>query len=194
MKNFLETHQKTATAGAIVVAVAVVALLWYLSTLPPSTSGDEPVFAHSPSGPVQLNPSGSGPAAPADITEVDFPQYLSPEIEEGRELREVLYVDIDADGAKEAVATLKGSGENEPLDWFLYKVSEGEIRLIFEHRGVARGQVAVDGPRIVETEAVYAEGDEACCPSSQKRTIYVWKGGTLVVSRVEAAPPSGSAP
>jgi hypothetical protein len=62
------------------------------------------------------------------------------------------------------------------------------VRLLFERSGASQGELMIDGPRVVETEGVFAEGDQPCCPSSLKKTYYVWKSGSLVVSKVELQP------
>ena len=105
----------------------------------------------------------------------------------------VLYLDVNSDGAQEAVVLVRGDGQSRPLDWRVYAMENGQPVQLFERTDVSQGELSVKGPSLVESEGVYAPGDPECCPSSAKRTYYVWKGDSFVVSRIEAAP-SGSAP
>lgn len=171
----------------IIIAVAVVLLLWFLSTRAPTGgTSTQPVFAHGNEGPVLKTPGG---ASGQSIREIDFTSLLSGETSRGRALEGVIYVDIDADGTEEAVAAVRGTGEFNPLSWRLYGMKDGGVEVLYERTDLAQGGIKVDGPRIVESEGLYGDGDQPCCPSSLKRTFYVWKGGSLVVSRVETAPP-----
>lgn len=201
MLEYLQDHQKTATIISIAVAVAVVIFLVLISggNTPPSTgtSGYAPVVAHGQDGPV-IPASEGGTAGPSGtvtgIQQAALPGLTTEETGGGWEIENTIYFDINADGAQEAFVLVRGDGESKPLDWRIYGMSNGEPALLFERTRVAQGEVALQGPMIVETEGVYADGDAACCPSSTKRTFFVWKGGSVVVSRVEAAPPVTAAP
>lgn len=195
LKNVLEEHPKTATIGVVLIAAAVVLLLWFLSTRASTLPSKEPILAHGNEGPVVSSPGGlPGDSATAanytqGIQQVDFDSVLAGEIAAGRKLENVIYVDINADGTDEAIAAIRGTDASRPLSWRLYGMKDGQVEILFERTDIAQGELQVEGPRVIESEGMYAESDQPCCPSSVKRTYYVWKGDTLVVSRVESAPP-----
>ncbi|MHB8792733.1 MAG: hypothetical protein ACYC6O_05290 [Thermoleophilia bacterium] len=202
MLEYLQDHQKVATVISITVGIAVVAFLVLISggNTPPTvgTSGYQSVVAHGQDGPVV--PASQGSAAGADVTastgirQVDLPGLVGEETTGSWKIENTIFFDIDGNGDEEAIVIVRGEGESNPLDWRLYGMKNGETTLLFERTRVAQGEVAVQGPMLVETEGVYSDGDAACCPSSTKRTYFVWKGGSLVVSRIEAAPPVTAAP
>ena len=115
------------------------------------------------------------------------------ETAESWHVENVMYLDINGDGAQEALLLVRGDGDKRPLDWRLYAMKNGRLAQLFDRTRVAQGGLSVKGAALVESEGVYAAGDPDCCPSSAKRTYYVWKGDGLVVSRIEATPP-GAAP
>lgn len=188
LKNVLEEHPKVATVGVVLIAVAVILLLWILSTQPPTPGTKNEIVAHSNNGPVIPPASSTRPYAQG-IEDVDFPSLLQDETSGGRKLEDVVYTDIDGSGREEAVALIRGTGESNPLSWRLYGLKNGTVTVLYERTDIAQGELKVDGPRIVESEGLYAEGDQPCCPSAVTRTFYVWKGDSLVVSHVESAPP-----
>lgn len=202
MLEYLQDHQKLATVISITVGIAVVVFLVLISggNTPPTvgTSGYQSVIAHGQDGPVV--PASQGSAGAADVTagtgirQVDLPGLVGEETTGNWKIENTIYFDIDGNGDEEAIVIVRGEGESNPLDWRLYGMKNGETTLLFERTRVAQGEVAVQGPMLVETEGVYSDGDAACCPSSTKRTYFVWKGGSLVVSRIEAAPPATAAP
>lgn len=204
MLEYLQDHQKLATVISITVAAAVVVFLVLISggNTPPSTgtSGYQSVVAHGQDGPVMPPVQGGTAVSSGTVTggmgirQADLPGLVGEETTGDWKIENTIFVDIDGDGNEEALVLVRGEGESEPLDWRLYGMKNGEATLLFERTRVARGEVALQGPMLVETEGVYSDGDAACCPSSSKRTYYVWKGGSLVVSRIEAAPPVTAAP
>ncbi|MHB9112244.1 MAG: hypothetical protein ACYC4D_06415 [Thermoleophilia bacterium] len=204
MLEYLQDHQKIATVISITAAAAVVVFLVLISggNTPPSigTSGYQPIVAHGKDGPVvpssRGGTAGSGETVTGSqgIRQADLPGLVGEETTGDWEIENTIFFDIDGDGTEEAIILVRGDGESNPLDWRLYGMKNGEATLLFERTRVAQGAVAVQGPMLVETEGVYGDGDTACCPSSTKRTYYVWKGGSLVVSRIEAAPPVTAAP
>lgn len=196
--NFLQEHPRLATAGAIVIAAGVVALLYALSLVnkpePGSTTTAgtaatilEPVTPAAADG--QGQPLG-GPGDP--LEQYDYAGLL--DLSDGQALESIFTFDIDSDGTGEALVLVRGEGDGRPLDWYLFDAGGSQPSLLFERKSVAQGEVAIDGPRIVETEAVYTGQDDACCPSSLKRTTFVWKDGGLVVASVVAQPPGAPAP
>lgn len=126
---------------------------------------------------------------------MDFKALAADELTGQKVLENVLYLDINGDGAEEALVMIRGEGENRPLDWRLYGTQNGgAATVLFERSRLAQGEVSLQGPMLVESEGVYSAGDPDCCPSASKRTVYVWKSGGLVVSRIEAAPPATAGP
>lgn len=187
----MQDHPRATTAAAIGIGVLVVLFLYYLSVQPPSTrSGSNPVIAHGNQGPVIAGGDAGEPGGGQDIREIDFTARLGDDLSGGQALESVRYIDIDANGTEEAVVSLRGKGESRPLSWRLYGVRNGEPELLYERANVAQGEVQLDGPRIVESEGIFGESDQPCCPSSLKKAYYVWKGDGLVVSKVEAAAPA----
>lgn len=188
----MQDHPKLTTAAVIAIAATVVLFLYFLSTRPASVgSSTQPLYAHGNSGPViPAESMGIVTGAPAEgIRGTDFQSLLSEELKGGATLEAVLFTDLSGDGTEEAVVLIRGPGESRPLDWRLYGDSAGITELLYDRSSVAQGEVEVQGPRLIESEGMFADGDEPCCPSAIKSTVYVWKGGGLVVSRVESAPP-----
>ncbi|MHB1390290.1 MAG: MdtA/MuxA family multidrug efflux RND transporter periplasmic adaptor subunit [Thermoleophilia bacterium] len=194
MKNVMEERPRLATAVVVLFATTVILFLYFLSTRPPSlpsAASGGPVVAHSNSGPVQ--PADGIDAAQTaylqGIRDVPLQSQVTDQLGEGRQLEETIYVDLDGDGREEALVLIRSAGERRELEWRLYGLRDGRAQQLFDHGNVAQGALEVQGPRLVESEGVYAAGDQACCPSQMKKTYYVWQGDGLVVSRVEAAPP-----
>ena len=130
--------------------------------------------------------------ASAGIRQNDLQTLLAAELADGEHLDDAIYFDINSDGTEEALLVARGAGDSRPLDWFLIGTRNGISVKLFERTRVAQGEVAFQGPMLVESEGVYSTGDAGCCPSGSKRTSYIWKGDGLVVSRIEAAPPGAS--
>ncbi|MFA5809839.1 MAG: hypothetical protein WC935_05835, partial [Thermoleophilia bacterium] len=127
--------------------------------------------------------------ATQDIRQADFAALLADEHASAQGVENKLFMDINGDGVEEALILVRGEGENHPLDLYLYKMKGDRAEVIFRETGVAQGEATFQGPWLVVTEGVYSSGDPLCCPSSVKRTYYVFKDGALVVSKVETAPP-----
>lgn len=191
--KFIQDHPRLSTVGAIVIAAAVFLLLFVASRvdeadLPASTTATNDAGTRPDDGAAdgQYDPgpgAGNGDAsAPTDLEAISG----------GATPEATIEFDIDNDGALESLVLIRGEGDERPLDWYLF--DDNGAGLLFERKDVPHGQVLFDGPRIVETEAVYGEGDEPCCPSGQKRTYFVWRDGGLVESRVEAVPAGAPVP
>ena len=177
------------TAVAIVIAVAVIVMLYLLSTLNESspqgtvaTTGDGREAAGEAPGEEYGQNAGSGDSSAA----IDLTGLV--DLGEGQKLERSFDLDIDGDGSGETLVLVRGAGEYEPLDWYLLDTSSAGPAVVFERKGISQGELAVDGPRIVETEGLYNAEDAPCCPSSLKRTIFVWKEGALVGTSVLAQP------
>jgi hypothetical protein len=197
--NLLQEHPRAATAGAILIGVAVIALLYALSEI-----NKAPVTTTTATGTVTEERGEAGSTASSEqygdaqgdtsvpVVNGDYSEFLAVTTVQAQEA--TLDYDVDSDGMVEVLVLVRSEGEARLLDWYLIDNDSGEPVMLFERRGVVRGEVTVDGPRIIEAEAVFAPGDEDCCPSQSKRTFYVWKDGSLVESRVEAAPAGAPAP
>lgn len=193
--NFLQDHPRGATVGAIGVGILVIVALYLLSIVnqaPPSngtptTTVELPAAAGQAANDQYPPPSG----ADTSLEQHDFAATIN--LAAGQSLEQVFPYDADSDGVSEAVVLVRGEGDVRPLDWYLFDVGD-DMLLLFERRGIVQGEVAIDGPRIVESEGIYSARDDACCPASFKRTYYVWKDGGLVASSVVAQPAGAPAP
>jgi len=178
----------------VVLAAAVLVLLFALSS-----AGDDKQQGGAATSGTTAQPAaaageaygaGGGAALAADAPELAGIVDLS----EGRAPEGFLEFDADGDGDLEILVMVRGAGKDRLLDWYLLDVSGGEPRLLFTQKDVPQGELRTDGPRLVETGGVYAPGDDPCCPSSFKRTYFVWKDGALSESGVEARPPGAPSP
>jgi len=172
LSDFLQNHQKLATVAVILIALAVVVFLILISggnTPPASKTVTTPVVAHG-------------------VRQVNYGELLAADLTDGKTLDEAIFFDINGDGVEEALLVAHGPGDSQPVDWYLFGARDGRAIKLFERTRVAKGEIRVQGPMLVESEGVYGAGDSECCPSSLKQTYYVWKGDGLVVPRVEAAP------
>lgn len=179
-----------ATVIVIFIAVAVGLFLYLLSSSAGPLPGSATVSSDAYAGgqPADNTGATSPDATIKDIRQADFAALLADERASAQGVENKLFMDIDGDGAQEALLLVRGDGENHPLDLYLYKLKDGRAEVIFRETGAAQGEATFQGPRLVVTEGVYAPGDPLCCPSSIKLTYYVFKDGAMVVSKVEAAP------
>ncbi|MCL4474115.1 MAG: hypothetical protein M1455_09300 [Actinobacteria bacterium] len=195
MTDWLQNHQKSATAVVILAAAAVVFFLFILSRNGSSPAASAAYKAQTDAGQAggdTASGSGAGGAGSADIKQADVSMLTGDESAPSWRLENTLYLDINGDGAQEAVVLVRGDGGNRPLDWRVYGMKDGRPVELFERTRVAQGELSVKGSMLVESEGIYAAGDRECCPSSARRTYYVWKGDGLVVSRIEATPPGAT--
>lgn len=199
--SYFEEHKLISTVVTISIALAAVALLFYLSSSADDTVPTAPQDEYSLPGSSQEDDgeAGAAPQArgstlalevtePGDIQQVDFSQMLAPEIGPGQEIEGILLLDADANGSQEALLLVRGPGERRPLDWYLYGLDGSTAVKLFGRSDIAQGEVRLDGPRIVEQEAAYQPGDPDCCPSRVTTTYYVWKDGSLQASKTEVSP------
>lgn len=194
--NILQRHPKAATAGAILIAVIVVMLLYLLSQLGQTdepeagtteSAGEAATNAGAGSTQYGGQAVGGGDGASGDGAGSQGAVPAGVVLSEGQVLENSFDFDIDADGEVELFVLVRGGGDDRPLDWYL--VDNGGQVILFQRQGVKQGELAVDGPRVVEAEGVFGPGDPDCCPSSFKRTYYVWRDGALAVSSVQVQPP-----
>jgi hypothetical protein len=214
MMEFFQNHRLISSLIALSIAIAATALLIYLS----STADVKPVTStsattvttpaveqYAPENDARISSGATEPgsaagtegstggtgsvdsAAPAAVS-----GSVSEAIDPGSTIESTQYVDVDGDGMMETLVLARGDGESRPLDWYLMEESQAGVQVLFKRKGVAQGEIRVDGPRIVEQEGLYLPDDGACCPSQLKISYYVWKDGSLVVSSVEQAPPGVS--
>ncbi len=112
----------------------------------------------------------------------------------GETVERTQLADIDGDGNPEALVSVRKPGEDRRLDWYLFRLQGEEApRELFSRKGVLQGEVEVAGPRIVESEGLYGEGDAPCCPSRTKHSFYAWERGALTLVSTEVSP-AGAAP
>jgi hypothetical protein len=194
--NFFQNHRVISTLIALALAAAATALLFILSSTADvvprtDTSTQTSTAATGQYLDTDNQAAGAGSAVPDSDTLKMIEDALAINAGSGS-IESTQYVDIDGDGSMETLVLVRGEGDARPLDWYLLKLSGGEVQKLFERTRVAQGGVRVDGPRIVEREGLYGPGDEACCPSEAIVTYYVWKEGGLVVSTVESSPASAS--
>ncbi len=156
--------------------------------MPPSASvtTSQPVVAHGQSGATTLG--GNAAREQYGVRQVDYQQILGPDLADGRSLDAPIYFDANGDGVDEALLVAHGTGDIRPADWFLFGEKNGNVVKIFEHTAVAHGEISLQGSTVIEKEGIFGSGDADCCPSSTKRTEYVWRDGSLVVSRIEVLP------
>ncbi len=194
MSDFLQNHQRLATFIVVIFAIAVVAFLFLISgsDSPPTvgTNAAQPIVAHSQNGPVIAGEDAAREQYTA--RQIDYGRQISGDLSSDESVDDPVFFDINSDGVEEALVVARRSGDSKPIDWFLFTSKDGSPVKLFERTRVAKGEVMFQGPMLVETEGIYAPGDEECCPSSSKRTYYVWKVDGLVVSRIEAAPPAAT--
>lgn len=198
MKLLQEHPLAAAVAALLIVAVAVSGYLMLsagletdeqTSTGTTATGIDSVQPATDGNGAATGNSAGSGTVT-GRSPGADVEGLLGGEVEK----LPALQGDINGDGEMETVILGRGAGETKPLDWFLVGSGGDGATVLFSREGVVHGEVTIDGPRIVEVEAVYGPGDEPCCPAALKKTIYVWRDDGLVVSRIEAVPGGAPAP
>lgn len=196
--NFLQDHPRGATVGAIGVGILVIVALYLLSIVnqaPPSSDTPTTTTVELPAAAGQAANDQYPPPwrsiSAGSLEQHDFAATLN--LAAGQSLEQVFPYDVDSDGVSEAVVLVRGEGDGRPLDWYLFDVGD-DMLLLFERRGIVQGEVAIDGPRIVESEGIYSARDDACCPASFKRTYYVWKDGGLVASSVVAQPAGAPSP
>ncbi len=185
--KFWQDHPKAATAVVVLIGLAATLFLVIVSRTSGPAGLKKQVLAHGNSGAVV---AGEGQGAYTSIQNVDFHQVLSSDLGDGKTIKSTSFGDINGDGLPEALVVVADSGDDHPIDWYLFSLSNGQPDRLFERHQVANGDIGFEGPRLVEREGVYAPGDAECCPSSMKQTFYVWKGDALVVSQVEAGAPA----
>jgi len=198
MLRYWQDHPRLATLIVVLIGAGAFVFLYLLSSsagpVRESTSSREKAGGAQQPEATPARPDLSSPAAAgssqyvSDLEDVDFQKLMEPLLDEGKSVESIFFVDLNGDGLKEAVVLVRGPGGHRPLDWYYYALRDGRSAKLFERLGVAAGELQVEGPRLVESEGIYLEADPDCCPSRIKRTYYVWKDGSLVVLKVEAAP------
>lgn len=197
--SFFEEHKLLATAISVSIALAAVVLLYYLSTLSDddvpapqdeysTTISAGSAVADGAGGGGEDGAAAAAATGPGDIQQVDFSQMLAPDIGENQVIEGVLLLDVDGNGSQEALLLVRGPGERRPLDWYLFGLENNTAVRLYERLAVAQGEIRIDGPRIVEQEAEYQQGDADCCPSQAVTNYYVWKNENLQLSKTEATP------
>lgn len=170
---YLRNHQRIETVIAVLLA-AVTVFLFVLA----SAGCDEDEGGKTSAAAVEAAGPGSDAGGFGDT---DFQALLNAEETAGRQLLAPLYRDLDGDGQSEALVMARGEGEEQPLDWYVYALRDGQPARLFSRTGVARGELSLDRPWIEEREALYNPGDPDCCPSAFVVSRYSWENGALVL-------------
>jgi hypothetical protein len=115
---------------------------------------------------------------------------------------DVLYADLDGDGADEAVVhTVCTYGANGAQDTIQVWTVNGRLPMLIDTISAAPDDVvddselppsvhsvAVDGSELVVTFTHYADGDPNCCPSEQTVVTYELDAGLETVGRPQTGP------
>jgi len=200
-----------ATVAAIIVAAGLMVIVINLF------GGDEPApvtpTVHTSSTPTGTTQTTASQAATVETTgavatEVQGDSALrstdwssvtgaagsvdSPAAAQNGFVQTVIYSDLNGDGSEDALVMVRDQGSGAYLDYYVYSYASGAPAALFERRGVSHGQVELGKlpQSFVETEAVYLPTDPNCCPSSLKKTTYLWSAGAgaFIVAATETVP------
>ena len=100
---------------------------------------------------------------------------------------DVIYGDLDGNGAEEAIVLVDSGGTGGLLGFLLYREAEPAPRLVLAWTGYKLG-VAVEGNKLVIHEPNYVGFEANCCPSSTTRTLNALEGDRLVTLATETEP------
>ena len=100
---------------------------------------------------------------------------------------DVVYGDLDGDGAEEAIVLVDSGGTGGLLGFLLYREADPAPRLALVRTSYKLG-VSVEGGTLVIHEPNYVGFEANCCPSSTTRTLNVLEGDRLVTLATETEP------
>lgn len=124
----------------------------------------------------------------------------------------VLYGDLTGDGNEEAVVPVTLTGNQRTVGFVVLTMDatatdgQGVKALLTVPPGGSRGglALAIQGGKLIETQAAPGPDDPECCPSVLKVTTYAWDGAALAVASsqtvvnpaggVKGTPPVSSTP
>ena len=135
-----------------------------------------------------------GNGAGQEIRQTDFNSLIAAGGQGAPAVENIMFKDVNGDGAEEALVLARAAGESRPLDIYLYELKDGKPEVTFKLTAVAHGGATIQGPRLVVMEGQYEPGDPPCCPSRQSRTYYTYQNSTFVKEYSEMAPAGVSTP
>ena len=98
----------------------------------------------------------------------------------------VRFADLTGDGKEDAVVQVDSGGARGVVALFVFSSDvTGELHAIYRNQRLARGSAALAKSGLSYRTAVYADGDELCCPSERATHALTWdaKKGRLTASR-----------
>jgi hypothetical protein len=100
---------------------------------------------------------------------------------------DVIFADLDGDGAEEAIVLIDSGGTGGLLGFLLYREADPAPKLVLARSGYKLG-VTIEGNRAVISEPNYVGFEPNCCPSSITRTSTTLQGDQLVPVTTEVEP------
>jgi hypothetical protein len=100
---------------------------------------------------------------------------------------DVLYADLDGDGADEAVIPIYSGGTAGTVGFLVYREGSPAPKLTIVQDGYKLG-FEIDRNRLVISEANYVGFEANCCPSSITRTVNALEDDHLVTLATEIVP------
>lgn len=100
---------------------------------------------------------------------------------------DVLYADLDGDGAEEAVINVDSGGTGGLFGFLLYRDGTPSPNRVLVYTGYKIGTQIQDG-RLIIYEPNYVGFEANCCPSSITRTVNSLSGDNLVMLTSEVQP------
>lgn len=102
-------------------------------------------------------------------------------------LDDVVYGDLDGNGAEEAIVMIDSGGTGGLLGFLLYREAEPAPKMVLARSGY-KLSVAIEGTTVVIHEPNYVGFEANCCPSSISRTLNALEGDRLVTLATETEP------
>ena len=144
------------------------------------------VLANDPA--VTIDPTAFQPGVRiGPYVQVTQPGSRTMTVEGYATLDDVLYADLDGDGAEEAVIPLSSGGTGGLIGYLLFREATPAPKLTIAQDGYKLG-FEVDRNRLVISQPNYVGFEPNCCPSSTTRTVNKLEGDQLVVIASETFP------
>jgi hypothetical protein len=100
---------------------------------------------------------------------------------------DVIYGDLDGNGADEAIMMVDSGGTGGLLGFLLFREADPAPKLALVWPGYKIG-VGIEGNKVVIHEPNYVGFEANCCPSSMTRTVNALDGNRLVTLATETEP------
>jgi hypothetical protein len=100
---------------------------------------------------------------------------------------DVIFADLDGDGAEEAIVLIDSGGTGGLLGFLLYREADPAPKLVLARSGYKIG-VTIEGNRVGISEPNYVGFEPNCCPSAVTRTSTTLQGDQLVPVTTEVEP------